>query len=470
MAPLTFVLPFPAQPHKIDYPKDGLSLPETENGELRHLFSAIDQEFSELYADLKRLRDQLNQAGLVSGSTAGKAGAQGIQGPPGEDGIEGDIGPVGPVGATGATGATGFTGAQGPIGPPGDDGAGEDQVLLPPGILSIGAPSFTKGSVVFAGPSGSLAQDNAQIFWDDTNFRLGVGTAAPSTDFQVGGGTGIRTITISSGSSSGQGSILAISGQAKSHNIATAAAVLGGSNADLLLFAAGSQGVEIYTNGATEAARFDSSQIFRTDGGTDTLSNGEHWYLSGTAAAAHFSMRIRNHSTTGYNTLWMGSGNDGFIRGNASAGSFTNQLVFLTSGLTDVGFVVNNTMTLLCHGIDGTNLTEIKFDLTCDGNFKTATSQNFSWNTKAANTVFTAANDGLVIGYGHGNAQLDELQILTDSSNPPTTIRFRYVSNTATNAFTGFCVPVKKGDFYKIVLGGTMTLDAGFMVPFGSTV
>jgi uncharacterized membrane protein len=41
------------------------------------------------------------------------------------------------------------------------------------------ATAFTAGSVVFAGASGVYTQDNANFFWDDTNNRLGIGTASP---------------------------------------------------------------------------------------------------------------------------------------------------------------------------------------------------------------------------------------------------------------------------------------------------
>lgn len=39
--------------------------------------------------------------------------------------------------------------------------------------------AFTAGSVVFAGASGIYAQDNANLFWDDTNNWLGIGNAVP---------------------------------------------------------------------------------------------------------------------------------------------------------------------------------------------------------------------------------------------------------------------------------------------------
>ena len=54
------------------------------------------------------------------------------------------------------------------------------------GTLGVGyggtgtATSFTTGSVVFAGASGVYSQNNSKVFWDNTNFRLGVGTASPS--------------------------------------------------------------------------------------------------------------------------------------------------------------------------------------------------------------------------------------------------------------------------------------------------
>jgi hypothetical protein len=49
------------------------------------------------------------------------------------------------------------------------------------------ATAFTAGSVVFAGASGVYSQDNANFFWDDTNNRLGIGTATPTAPLTVSG-------------------------------------------------------------------------------------------------------------------------------------------------------------------------------------------------------------------------------------------------------------------------------------------
>jgi hypothetical protein len=47
------------------------------------------------------------------------------------------------------------------------------------------ATAFTAGSVVFAGASGVYSQNNSQLFWDNSNNRLGIGTNSPSQPCQV---------------------------------------------------------------------------------------------------------------------------------------------------------------------------------------------------------------------------------------------------------------------------------------------
>lgn len=47
----------------------------------------------------------------------------------------------------------------------------------------------TTGSVLLVGSASALAQDNTQLFWDDTNNRLAVGTSTPSENFQVHNGS-----------------------------------------------------------------------------------------------------------------------------------------------------------------------------------------------------------------------------------------------------------------------------------------
>jgi hypothetical protein len=56
------------------------------------------------------------------------------------------------------------------------------------GLIATSTLSFgTTGSVLFAGVSGALSQDNANFFWDDSNNRLGIGTNTPSKELTVVG-------------------------------------------------------------------------------------------------------------------------------------------------------------------------------------------------------------------------------------------------------------------------------------------
>ena len=71
------------------------------------------------------------------------------------------------------------------------------------GGMAIGGSitSATAGSVLFADTSGVLAQDNTNFFWNNTNKRLGIGTASPTTTLDVRGAfnflnTGALTSTL----------------------------------------------------------------------------------------------------------------------------------------------------------------------------------------------------------------------------------------------------------------------------------
>lgn len=80
-----------------------------------------------------------------------------------------------------------------------DNGANSTVVLSTPQNIHTGATptfagltisSFTQGSVIFAGVGGLLSQDNANLFFDDGNNRLGVGTATPRRRLDVLEATG----------------------------------------------------------------------------------------------------------------------------------------------------------------------------------------------------------------------------------------------------------------------------------------
>jgi hypothetical protein len=57
------------------------------------------------------------------------------------------------------------------------------------GGISIGdaVGSGTAGSVLFVDASTNLGQDNANLYWDNTNDRLGIGTSSPASDLHIVG-------------------------------------------------------------------------------------------------------------------------------------------------------------------------------------------------------------------------------------------------------------------------------------------
>jgi len=52
---------------------------------------------------------------------------------------------------------------------------------------SFTSSALTVGSVLFAGTGGTISQKNSNLFWDNTNNRLGIGNAAPGAPLDVHG-------------------------------------------------------------------------------------------------------------------------------------------------------------------------------------------------------------------------------------------------------------------------------------------
>ncbi|MDZ7726638.1 MAG: tail fiber domain-containing protein [Candidatus Campbellbacteria bacterium] len=66
--------------------------------------------------------------------------------------------------------------------------------------------NFTTGSIPFSNGT-NLTQDNTNLFWDDTNDRLGLGTTSPAALLDLAGALSIREMSAPSTAPSGQGRI-----------------------------------------------------------------------------------------------------------------------------------------------------------------------------------------------------------------------------------------------------------------------
>ena len=111
---------------------------------------------------------------------SGPTGPQGVTGPTGSHGVTGEQGPTGSQGVTGEQGPTGSQGVTGPTGSPGT------------------LPALTSGSVLFSNGT-TIAQDNANFFFDNVNKRVGIGTNVPGSKLEVFG-TG-KIVSLGNGTS-----------------------------------------------------------------------------------------------------------------------------------------------------------------------------------------------------------------------------------------------------------------------------
>lgn len=69
----------------------------------------------------------------------------------------------------------------------GDGTPGNPLISTPAGGIAIGdaVTGGTQGSVLFIDPAGVLAQDNANLFWNNANNFLGLGTTSPGAPLHV---------------------------------------------------------------------------------------------------------------------------------------------------------------------------------------------------------------------------------------------------------------------------------------------
>lgn len=155
--------------------------------------------------------------------------------------------------------------------------------------------SLVDGSVPF-GSGGKLGQDNAQLFWDDTNNRLGIGTSSPQAKLQVGGNPG----AIVGGFASGQLHITGQSALVNSNSVITGHNLFGGnkqlwylgstssSNDNIAFINRQNGSLAFLTNNATRMTILAASNTLQGNAGM-TLQGGSGVHtltLSGGAGAA----------------------------------------------------------------------------------------------------------------------------------------------------------------------------------------
>lgn len=198
--------------------------------------------------------------------------------------------------------------------------------------------TFTQGSIVFAGPSGVYAQDNAQFFWDDVDFRLSIGTASPSKDLSFGGAAA-RTVWVERGASTGYNLTLQAGGgvaagtNENGGNLVLASGITTGtgtSNIQFSLYPAGSSGTSdntaltAATLSATGTTGSNAVTMLQANAGSGTNKNG------GTLTLA--SGISTGTGTSGINFNVYGAGSSG-----SSPNSSTTAMTIAGAGYVGIG-------------------------------------------------------------------------------------------------------------------------------------
>lgn len=161
------------------------------------------------------------------------------------------------------------------------------------------ATSGTVGSVLFVGTGPVVAQDNANLFWDDTNNRLGIGTATPSYKLHLtGNNADTRVLLLSGGAAkasmymfgrTGIDAGLGVAGAAgEFSNISTQAGdtVLTAETFDLILAARTAAGLIKFSNGAVDSVKFQVGAAGQWGIGGATYGTSGNVFTSAGASAA----------------------------------------------------------------------------------------------------------------------------------------------------------------------------------------
>jgi trimeric autotransporter adhesin len=208
---------------------------------------------------------------------------------------------------------------------------------------------FTSGSIIFAGATGFLAQDNANLFWNDTTFNLGLGLI-PATNIALDIVSSTGTSKAIQTTAYGVGSSIPFRGRFARGSVGTPAAAQSGDNLSVLSgrgygtsqFAVASTGAiniiagETFTN--TSNATYLQFNVTNT--GSVTLSEAMRVSPAG-------NLLIGTTTDSGTQKLQV-NGNSNV--GTVTAGVWNGTNIAIANGGTNLSTTPANGQTLIGNG------------------------------------------------------------------------------------------------------------------------
>jgi len=258
--------------------------------------------------------------------------------------------------------------------------------------------SATAGSLLFAGASGVLAQDNANIFWDDTNNRLGIGTTTPNNAIQVAGLINFNDATFST--SIGRDAGISLNTTGNLYNTAVGMEALFTTVSGVQNVAIGFGALRANTNSNNTAVGYNALRA--NTSGNNSVAVGAEALLNNTTGLQNTAVgyRAMQLNISGTNNAAFG---DRSLQNNTSGGNNAALGLFALQGNTTGG---NNTAVGLQAGVDnttGSNNTYIGFN---SGRFITSGSNNTIIGANVSGLGGALANN-IIIADGSGNRRIN---------------------------------------------------------------
>jgi hypothetical protein len=226
---------------------------------------------------------------------------------------------------------------------------------------SLASTGLTSGSLVFSGSGGVLSQDNANLFYDATNHRLGLGTTTPSAAltvtslaqagtlplFSIASSTGSNLFTVTGAGNVGIGTASPDSGALLEINQPTSQyaeleitsrAVNSGTG--ILRFrtkdaSGAAQGASIWSDGTgllfNTSANISSSQMVLTNAGNVGIGTTTPTGLLSIAGASGSGLVIQNYPSSNHMEI-LNTGNTSTNGGTFFVNSYAQSFVWQAGG------------------------------------------------------------------------------------------------------------------------------------------